>query len=263
MLDIRKSWDKITNLYLQKYPIMNDTIHYGPLCPGENKLNLLGDIKGLKAIDLGCGAGQNVVAMAKAGATVTGVDFSINQLTQAKVLAKNENIRAEFIESNMNALPMLADQSFDIVLTACAIAFVKELESTLEEVYRILEPGGRFILAVMHPTQYIIDGEEGTMYFNSTYPFKPRVLKWSWDFKEASIPFQHYLRSVAEYHNAISDAGLRVSKIVEPKPYTGSPHVGISKEIMSDYPYIANHLPVTLIMLAHKDPSSTIGERDG
>jgi SAM-dependent methyltransferase len=260
MIDVKKSWDKLTKLYLQNYPIQYNTIHYGPLCPGENKLNLLGDISGLKAIDLGCGAGQNVVAMAKAGAIATGIDFSSKQIEQAKILAERESVDAEFFESDMRTLSRFKNQSFDMGITACAIAFVKELNEVLSEIFRILKPGGRFVLAVMHPTQYIIDGDEGSMYFNSTYPFKPRTLKWSWDIKESSIPFQHYLRSVSEYHNALADAGFRVSKILEPKPYMKSPHIGITEEIMKEYPYIAKHLPITLIMLAHKNPSQVIGE---
>lgn len=263
MFLIRKSWDKIAALYLKNYPIDCNTIHYGPLCPGENQLNLLANVSGLKAIDLGCGAGQNAVALARAGAQVIGVDFSSEQLSKAKHLAFEENIVAEFIQCDVTSMPMLKDNTFDIALTACAIAFVKQLDNALTEIFRILKTGGRFVLSVMHPMQYIIDGEEGTMYFNSAYPFKPRILKWSWDFKEGSIPFRHYLRSVSEYHNALTNVGFMVKKILEPEPTMNTPHIGISKEIMEEYPYIAKHLPVTLIMLAVKNPSPGIGEVDG
>jgi ubiquinone/menaquinone biosynthesis C-methylase UbiE len=252
MLDIRKSWDKIAELYRESYLIEPDFVHYGPLCPGENKLNLLGDIAGLRCIDLGCGAGQNVVAMAKAGADTTGVDFSSKQLAQAEDLARREKVNINLIDSNIEAIPSLGNSLFDLALSACAIAFVKKLDLALAEIYRILKPGGRFVLSVMHPMQYIIDGEEGTMYFNSAYPFSARVLKWSWDFPGKSIPFQHYLRSISDYHNALVKAGFTVKRIVEPEPTLESPHRGLSEEIMKEYPYIAKHLPITLIFLAGK-----------
>jgi ubiquinone/menaquinone biosynthesis C-methylase UbiE len=252
MLDIKKSWDKIAGLYRDSYPIDPDIIHYGPLCPGENKLNLLGNISGLKAIDLGCGGGQNVVAMAKAGVFACGVDFSERQLIHARNLAAKKKVDVEWINGDVTALPMLKDSSFDLAFTACAFAFVKRLDLALNEAYRIVRPGGRFVLAVMHPMQYIIDGDEGTMYFNSTYPFSPRVLKWTWDFPEKSIWFQHYLRSISEYHNCLAEAGFTVRKIIEPKPTLNTPHLGISKEIMKEYPYIAEHLPITLIFLCYK-----------
>lgn len=260
MFDLQKSWNRAAALYNRTYKITTDTIHYGPLCPGENKLQLIGEIKGLKMIDLGCGGGQNAVAMAKGGAGVTGVDFSENQLLQAKALAKKENVAIEFIHSDIASMPQLADSSFDIALSACALAFVKQIEGAVAEAYRLLKPNGRFLLSVMHPMQYIIDGEEGAMYFNSTYPFASRLLKWTWDFPGSqkatepgkSIEFRHYLRSVSEYHNLMVAAGFRVRKIMEPRPTLNTPHLGISKEIMKEYPYIAKHLPITLILVAEK-----------
>lgn len=256
MLDIRKSWDRIAELYYARYAIDSSTIHYGPLCPGENKLNLLGDISGLKAIDLGCGAGQNVVALAKAGALAMGVDFSASQIEKARKHAGMMKAAGQFIQADITSMPVIEDNSFDLAITACAIAFVKDLKQALGEINRILKPEGKFVLSAMHPMQYIIDGDEGSMYFNSAYPFKPRILKWSWDFSEKSIPFQHYLRSVSEYHNALVEAGFTVIKMLEPKPTMDTPHAGISKEIMEEYPYIARHLPVTLIMLARKNQSA-------
>jgi len=252
MIDVQKSWDNIAVLYRKKYTIACDTVHYGPLCAGENKLHLLGNISGLKACDLGCGGGQNSVAMAKAKAIVTGVDFSELQLDEARKLAKRKKVEVDFIASDVTSMPMFENDSYDLAFTACAFAFVKKLDDAFAEAYRIVKPGGRFVVSVMHPMQFIIDGEEGEMYFNSAYPFLPRVLKWTWDFKEKSIWFQHSLRSVSCYHNALANAGFIVKKIIEPKPTLNSPHGGLSKEIMKEYPYIAKHLPITLIFLAYK-----------
>jgi ubiquinone/menaquinone biosynthesis C-methylase UbiE len=263
MLDIRKSWDRMAKLYQMNYPIDSDTIHYGPLCHGENKLNLLGDISRLRAIDLGCGAGHNVIALAKAGAIAAGVDFSLKQLEEARKMTKDMKLAADFFQSDITSMSFFNNETFDLAISACAIAFVKNLDRALAEIFRILKENGRFILSVMHPVQYIIDGDEGSMYFNSAYPFKSRVLKWSWNIREKSIPFQHYLRSISDYHNALVKAGFEVTRILEPEPTMDSPHKGISKEIMEDYPYIAKHLPVTLIMMACKNPSPRIGEADG
>jgi len=252
MPDVKKSWDKIARLYSKKYLIKTNTIHYGPLCPGENKLGILGDISGLKAIDLGCGAGQNAVALARAGAIVTGVDFSDKQLAEARKLAGEFDIPIRLINSDISRLVKLKNDEYDIAISACAMAYVKDLKRALPEAFRILKPGGRFILSIMHPVQYIIDGDEDSAYFNSTYPFTPRLLKWSWDFESKSVKFQHYLRSVSEYHNCLVDSGFAVKRILEPKPTLKTPHLGFSKEIMSEYPYIARHLPITLIFLAVK-----------
>jgi ubiquinone/menaquinone biosynthesis C-methylase UbiE len=259
MLDIRSSWDKIASLYQQRYHIETGTVHYGPLCAGENKLKLLGDIKGYRTIDLGCGAGQNSVALAKMGALVTAIDFSGNQLYEAGKLADREKVSIKFIESDMVKLPMLRDKSFELAVSACAMAFVRDIKSAFAETCRILKPGGIFVVSVMHPVQYILDGTEKAVLFNSKFPFNPRLLKWSWDFKKKTVRFQHYLRSLAEYHNSLSDTGFSVKKIIEPKPTLKTPHIGFSREIMKEYPYIARHLPITLIFKALK-PRRDSGE---
>jgi ubiquinone/menaquinone biosynthesis C-methylase UbiE len=252
MFDLQKSWDKAAALYNRQYKISTEIIHYGPLCPGEDGLKLMGPIEGLRAIDLGCGGGQNAIALAKAGASVTAVDFSDSQLQQAENLAGRHNVDIDFVLSDVAEINPIPDSTFDIALSACAMAFVKRIGQAFAEAYRILKPGGRFFLSVMHPFQYIIDGEEGSMYFNSTYPHISRLLKWNWDFPGKSIDFRHYLRPVSEYHNLLVEAGFIVKKILEPKATLKTPHLGISQEIMREYPYIARHLPITLILVGEK-----------
>ncbi len=263
MVDIRKSWEKIAGFYSQTYLIKTTSVHYGPLCPGEDKLSLLGDISGLKVIDLGCGAGQNCIALAKLGAKVTGVDYSANQLSAAREFAIRANASIEFIKNDMTNLAVISDRAYDIAVSACAMAFVKDFKAALAEAYRILKPGGKFILSVMHPVQYILDGEKNRISFNSTYPFEPRLIKWRWDFGEESIKFQYYLRSISEYHNSLVGAGFAITRILEPKPTLNTPHIGFSKEIMSEYPHIARHLPITLIFVAFKPSINQIRGRHG
>ncbi len=263
MLDIERSWNKIAHLYHKRYFIKSDTIHYGPLCPGEDKLCLLGDVSGLRAIDLGCGAGQNAIALAKSGAVVTAVDFSSNQLAEAKSLAQDENVKIEFFNSDVTDLSFLADDTFDIAISACTMAFVNDIKTAFLEAYRILKPGGMFALSVMHPMQYILDGEKGNMHFCSSFPFNPRLLKWSWEFDGISVKFQNHLRSIAYYHNTLTNAGFEVKKLLEPKPTLKTPHLGFSREIMREYPYIARNLPVTLIFVAVKQSFHNRGKAHG
>lgn len=252
MPDLRKSWDKIAVEYRRRYFISTETVHYGPLCPGEDKLRLIGPIAGKKAIDLGCGGGQNAIALAKSGADVTAIDFSTNQLAEAERLAISSKVNVQFLRRDITDLTGLPDNSFDLALSACAMAFVKDLGGAIAEVARILKDDGKFILSVMHPMQYILDGDQDSMTFNSTFPFRPRLLRWNWEFPQAKARFQHYLRSVADYHNTLVESGLIVTRILEPKPTLQTPHYGFSKEIMREYPYIARHLPITLIFVSIK-----------
>jgi ubiquinone/menaquinone biosynthesis C-methylase UbiE len=254
MVDIRKSWDKIAAQYRKRYKISTDNVHYGPLSPGEDELSLLGDISGKRVIDLGCGCGQNAIALAKMGARVTAVDLSAEQIRQAEDLAGTEGVTVEFKTGDIADLSSLPDSEFDLAISACAIAFVKDLESSFAEAFRLLKTGGVFVLSEMNPLQYIMDEIDGGVEFNNKYPFDPILLKWSWEFQniDRAPRFQHYVRSISHYINSLVAAGFSVSKILEPQPTIDTPHIGFSEEILEEYPYIAGHLPITFIIVCRK-----------
>ena len=254
MVDIRKSWDKIAAQYRRRYKISTDIVHYGPLCPGEDKLGLLADISGKNVIDLGCGCGQNAIALAKMGAGVTAVDLSSEQIRQAGDLAIEEGILVDFKTADITDLSFLPDVDFDLAISACAIAFVENIESVFKEAFRVLKPDGLFVLSDMNPLQYIMDEVDGGVEFNNRYPFNPILMKWSWEFQniDRAPRFQHYVRSISQYVNSLAAAGFSVSKILEPEPTVDTPHIGFSEEILEEYPYIAGHLPITFIVVCRK-----------
>ena len=60
------SWEEkeACDLYEQTWEISTEDIHYGWLAPGEKSVQMLNDIpEGAKALDVGCGMGENVVAL--------------------------------------------------------------------------------------------------------------------------------------------------------------------------------------------------------
>ena len=254
MVDVKKSWNKIAALYKKRYEISTEEVHFGPLCPGENTLRLLGDIKGKRVIDLGCGSGQNAVALAKIGVDVTAVDFSNAQIKECKSLAEKHKLKINGVTSDLENLSKVKSSSFDLAISACAIAYVKNINKAFKEAYRILKPGGRFILSDMNPLQYIIDENDHGVEFNAKYPYKPLLIKWDWEFDDLKTApdFKHYVRPISQYFNTLTGAGFAVSKILEPESTLNTPHLGFSEEIMDEYPYIAKHIPITFIIVAEK-----------
>ncbi|UCE65098.1 MAG: class I SAM-dependent methyltransferase [Candidatus Zixiibacteriota bacterium] len=254
MVDIKKSWDKIAEHYNKRYEISCDVVHYGPLCPGEDRLRLLGDIKGKKAIDLGCGGGQNAVALAKLGADVTAVDLSTEQIIQAEGLASDHRVSICLKQADISSLSFVESQSFDIALSACSISFLERIDPAFREAYRILKPKGRFILSDMNPLQYLLDETESGVVFNNPYHQKSLPINWTWEFDELNRAprFRHYVRMISDYVNSLIDTGFMVQKILEPESTLNTPHKGFSEEIMKEYPYIAKHIPITFVILCKK-----------
>ena len=87
MIDMRNAWNDNSETYQSLHEISTESAHYGPWAPLENELRLLGDVCGLRILELGCGGGQCCIAFAKQGATVAGVDLSDDQIEFARKLA--------------------------------------------------------------------------------------------------------------------------------------------------------------------------------
>ena len=101
---------------------------------------------GRATLDLGCGEGRVGAELQRRGHRVVGVDSS-----PGMVAAASELIRAEVADAA--ALPF-ADGSFDVVVAFMSIMDMDDLGAAVCEAARVLEPGGRFCFAVMHPISY-------------------------------------------------------------------------------------------------------------
>lgn len=102
---------------------------------------------GEKVLDAGCGTGVVSRALAAGGAEVTGIDISPAMLAVAREKSAGSNI--VYLEGDMTLLP-LPDASFDAVVCFTALEFVAKPEKALEEMWRVLKPGGRLIVGVLN-----------------------------------------------------------------------------------------------------------------
>jgi SAM-dependent methyltransferase len=113
--------------------------------PLEYSYHLLGDVRGLRIVDFGCGSGANAVQLANRGAHVWGVDISedLVRLAVRRMAVNGRAGGAQFIVGSAHDLPF-PDASIDIVF---GIAILHHLDLALasREVMRVLRPGGRGI----------------------------------------------------------------------------------------------------------------------
>jgi demethylmenaquinone methyltransferase/2-methoxy-6-polyprenyl-1,4-benzoquinol methylase len=93
---------------------------------------------GDRVLDACCGTGDLAIEAERAGARVTGLDFSERMLERAR--RKSEAV--EWLRGDVLELPF-ADGSFDAVTVGFGIRNVPELERGLGELARVLRPGGR------------------------------------------------------------------------------------------------------------------------
>ena len=113
--------------------------------PLEYSYHLLGDVRGLRVLDYGCGSGANSVLLANRGAHVSGIDISPDLVTLARrrMTINGRADGASFLVCSGYDLPF-ADGSMDIVF-GIAILHHLDLKKASPEIARVLKPGGRAI----------------------------------------------------------------------------------------------------------------------
>ncbi|QSF44161.1 class I SAM-dependent methyltransferase [Paenibacillus tianjinensis] len=111
--------------------------------------------QGAKILDLCCGMGRHSLALAEAGYEVTGVDLSETLLREARAQAGAGAVT--WVQSDMRRLPLPG--GFDAVVNLfTSFGYFEEDEEqvkVLREIYRMLKPGGRFIIDFLNPA-YVI-----------------------------------------------------------------------------------------------------------
>lgn len=112
----------------------------------ECGLSLLEEGLGEKYLDAGCGTGHFTQKLINRGLKVVGIDISDQML----MIAKNKVKDAEFKEMNFYDLTF-EDDSFDGIFSMTAFEFVKEPKKALDELFRVLKPGGELIVGTINP----------------------------------------------------------------------------------------------------------------
>lgn len=118
----------------------------------EAELRILGEVAGRDILELGCGAAQWSIALARAGARPVGLDLSDRQLEHARRLMVEAGVDVPLVHASAEAVP-LPDQSFDIVFCDHGAMSFADPFLTVPEVARLIRPGGLF--AFSHASAFI------------------------------------------------------------------------------------------------------------
>ncbi|WP_397544335.1 bifunctional 2-polyprenyl-6-hydroxyphenol methylase/3-demethylubiquinol 3-O-methyltransferase UbiG [Roseovarius salis] len=99
---------------------------------------------GQEVLDLGCAGGFMAERLAQEGASVTGIDPAERAIDAAQAHARQAGLDIRYDVGIGEALPY-ADDSFDAVVCVDVLEHVAELGRVLDEVGRVLRPGGYFL----------------------------------------------------------------------------------------------------------------------
>jgi ubiquinone/menaquinone biosynthesis C-methylase UbiE len=108
-----------------------------------------GNPAGLNFLEMGCGAGPNLLWLAKKGIRVSGIDISPTALGLAKKALEANGCSGqvgELVEASVTSVPF-KNESFDGILEACVFQHLskEDRRRAFQEVSRLLKPGGVFV----------------------------------------------------------------------------------------------------------------------
>lgn len=176
-------------------------------------LRLAGDVEGLRVLDAGCGSGPLTKALRDRGAVASGFDLSPAMVTLAKErLGGDADVRV----GDLAAPLPYADDEFDLATVSLALHYVKDWAPTLAELRRVLKPGGRLLVSIIHPFGY------AASYQNKDY-FALTQYSEDYQFGDTTAVMTYWHRPLQDVLNAFVEAGLRVMSVTEPTAVPETP----------------------------------------
>ena len=124
-----------------RYDLITAVLSYGQDARWKRQLVAMADVRpGERALDLAAGTGDIAFAVAARGANTIGLDITHRMLQ----LAAAKSSAASFVTGDMVNLPFPA-ASFDLVTTGYGLRNVPDLGAAIDEIARVLKPGGRLL----------------------------------------------------------------------------------------------------------------------
>jgi ubiquinone/menaquinone biosynthesis C-methylase UbiE len=109
--------------------------------------------RGLKILEIGCGLGTDGARFAQAGAHYTGVDLTLAATELAQRRFALFGLPGEFQQADAEALEF-PDESFDLVYSHGVLHHTPNTAAAIDEVHRVLKPGGRALVMLYHRDSY-------------------------------------------------------------------------------------------------------------
>jgi SAM-dependent methyltransferase len=110
--------------------------------------------RGKRVLDVGCGAGTDLVRFARGGADVTGVDISASAIALAKANFAQLGLAAHLREADGEHLPF-ADDAFDLVYAHGVVQYTADDRAIVGECRRVLKPGGMAVFQVYNRVSWL------------------------------------------------------------------------------------------------------------
>jgi SAM-dependent methyltransferase len=178
----------------------------------ESELGVLGDVRGLDVLELGCGAAQWSIALGRDGGRPVGLDQSLAQLKHAQANGASAHATLPLVAASGEATPFRS-AAFDVVFCDHGAVSFCDPAVIVPEVARLLRTGG--LLAFCHATPLVYLTWDERRERQDT-----RLHRSYWElgrmhFGEGTIDFQ---LPHGEWIRLLHDNGFDVEDLIELRP---------------------------------------------
>lgn len=119
-------------------------------------------IESSKVLCLGSGGGQQAPILAAAGAEVTSLDISDQQVRRDREMSEEYALGINCVQGTMTDLSRFSDSSFDVIFNPVSIPYIDDLEILWRECQRVLKPKGRLMVGTINPFSFLFEENEGS-----------------------------------------------------------------------------------------------------
>jgi ubiquinone/menaquinone biosynthesis C-methylase UbiE len=227
--EVGKLWDgnadAWTTLSRMGYDIYRDSLNTPAF------LKMLPEVSGLRGLDIGCGEGHNTRLVARRGARMTAVDIAPKFVRHAQEKERDEPLGIAYLAASGSALPF-AGEAFDFAVAFMSLMDMAAQDAAIQEVYRVLKPGGLFQFSIVHPCFAtprfkVVRDESGSRvavecgdYFDQP---SGRIEEWIFsatpeELKRTLTKFRvpRFFRTLSTWVNLLIDAGFVLERLGEP-----------------------------------------------
>jgi SAM-dependent methyltransferase len=169
------------------------------------------DLRGDRLLDIGCGDGAYTVRLAGGFSSVDAIDVQDGPLALFRARIAGTPAAGHITMGEMSAAKLdFPDDTFDVVTAIEVLEHVEELDQALEEIRRVLKPGGRFAFST--PNRWFPFETHGFIYRGRRYPpARAPFLTWI-------VPLHRRLAdartfTATELRRRLTAAGLRVGSV--------------------------------------------------
>lgn len=221
-----------------------------------------GTLSGLDLCHLQCHIGTDTISLARAGAIVTGVDFSEPALRAAEALANRAGVSATWVQTDVLDASNAVSGDFDVVYTSIGtICWLEDLDRWATQIVALLRPGGTFFIRDGHPALLALDEDAPDLTTRYPYFGDGRAQRWddestyAGDGTVAHPRTYEWPHPLSEILGSLLRAGLRILHFDEGRtlPWQFSPRM---VEVLRGYAWPEaerNLVPCTFTIVARKD----------